>query len=721
MASDMSVSSDVLPQFQVVGWCGEITSTEAQFVAPALATVFSELRVDGNERIALSAPDTAAGATFARAALGQGVAWHALVSRPLAEWRDAVGEETWREVEVLIARAESVRIIVVGRRAIETEREIEYGVVEESDIVCAMAAAEPSAAVSYARELGRPLVLINPMTGEVRRENFEHLNANDPLLGELNATADAPLQAPDTQESEQALVWRFHAKINRVADTLTRRVRAVTTALVFIAAAGLIVTTAVAFSKIPAATGALVVAMAIAATLTLWWVHRQLHARWLRCRLAGEIVRSALATWGLPQLAALDDAFEFETVRALLRSLQLLHHRSTETRVPEFLAFRGSYCTQRIEDQLAYYRRQIEQARPRWFALHVGFWIALAAATVALLGALFGAFGSNALFLASVASIAGLGCAVSIKLHDLHRRVARYRDMVAGLESAARQLALCTSWPTLERVVQRTERALRQEVMDWHRRNVRPWRGNTGPLEAIAIDRTEILRRENRALAQLHQSERAGREAAELAEERARLEVLRYQLNPHFLFNALGSIAGLTLKQPEAAREVARRLAEFCRLTITRDPKDLVSLGDEFRMLGAYFEVQRAGWEPGTLATELTLPPAIAEEKVPGFLLLPLVENAVKYGGATSALPLRIRVAAQRESAGAITIEIANTGRWIAPGADHGAIPSTRIGLNNLRQRLARVYHGAHELDVENLDGWVRVTLRLRVDASMRP
>ena len=102
--------------------------------------------------------------------------------------------------------------------------------------------------------------------------------------------------------------------------------------------------------------------------------------------------------------------------------------------------------------------------------------------------------------------------------------------------------------------------------------------------------------------------------------------------------------------------------------------------------------------------------------ELPPFLLLPLVENAMKYGGQTSPDELRVRVraaiVADARGAPVLVLEVANTGEWVEhpPGAPNR---SSGIGLNNLRQRLQRQHPNRHEVAIDARDGWVTVTLRI--------
>lgn len=216
----------------------------------------------------------------------------------------------------------------------------------------------------------------------------------------------------------------------------------------------------------------------------------------------------------------------------------------------------------------------------------------------------------------------------------------------------------------------------------------------------------------NQELARLHQLELDEKIAARLAEEKARLEVLRYQLNPHFLFNALTSVCSQLPPALSGARATIERLTDFCQLTLFQPPGGgHPTLDDEVKLLRAYLDIEQTRWGD-LLAVELAISPAVAGVRIPSLLLLPLLENALKYGRATHRGAMTIRVAAHPDADGSLVIVIANTGEWVvSPG--QASIPSLGIGLENLRQRLARYYPSRHTFTTEARDGWVTATLRL--------
>lgn len=241
------------------------------------------------------------------------------------------------------------------------------------------------------------------------------------------------------------------------------------------------------------------------------------------------------------------------------------------------------------------------------------------------------------------------------------------------------------------------------------RRRTRALERERRRLEAVVSQRTAELADKNRELERLNRLEQDEKLAARLAEEKARLELLRYQLNPHFLFNSLNSIRALVYANPDAAGEMVTRLAEFCRWTLTRGSDETTTVADEAEMVRTYLDIEKVRWQEALVA-RVDIDPAVQTERLPQFLLLPLIENAIKYGGRTSPARLEVHVAVRGEN-GELLCEVANTGAWLEPGAAPSAA-STGIGLDNLRQRLSRHYGTAWRMDIATGDGWVRLRLR---------
>src|SRR5690606_32395908 len=111
----------------------------------------------------------------------------------------------------------------------------------------------------------------------------------------------------------------------------------------------------------------------------------------------------------------------------------------------------------------------------------------------------------------------------------------------------------------------------------------------------------------------------------------AQLAMLRYQLNPHFLFNTLNSISTLVLlKQTERANAMLSRLSSFLRYTLANEPTAQVTLEQEVETLKLYLEIEKMRFE-SRLRTHFTIDETVSKARLPSLLLQPLVENAIKY------------------------------------------------------------------------------------------
>jgi hypothetical protein len=194
--------------------------------------------------------------------------------------------------------------------------------------------------------------------------------------------------------------------------------------------------------------------------------------------LAAEFCRSAIATWGLPRAAPLFQDLNLPVVRGLTRSLHILHSRSAVSDPMSMADFKQNYMAQRIDDQIAYYQRQEGRALPQFTRLNAGFWITTVLAIVCTFAYAVartwdfeparGVVSSVFYFLPITLPVVAAAFISLISINDLQRRVARYREMKFMLLDSRNQVKFCETWNSLERVVLKTERALLQEVLEWH-------------------------------------------------------------------------------------------------------------------------------------------------------------------------------------------------------------------------------------------------------------
>ena len=177
--------------------------------------------------------------------------------------------------------------------------------------------------------------------------------------------------------------------------------------------------------------------------------------------------------------------------------------------------------------------------------------------------------------------------------------------------------------------------------------------------------------------------------SALIAAKEAELRALHYQVNPHFLYNALNAIATLILDGRNAqAERMVLRLSAFFRSSLTRDPLAEVRLADEVAQQRLYLELEELRY-PDCLEIVVDVPPELADAEVPSLILQPLVENAVKHGVHAPGQPTRIEIAAHGEG-DSLILQVIDNG----PGG--GGPAGTGVGIANVRKRLeARFGHRA--------------------------
>ena len=183
----------------------------------------------------------------------------------------------------------------------------------------------------------------------------------------------------------------------------------------------------------------------------------------------------------------------------------------------------------------------------------------------------------------------------------------------------------------------------------------------------------------------------------------AQLAMLRYQLNPHFLFNTLNSISTLVLlKQTDRANAMLSRLSSFLRYTLVNEPEGQVTLEQEVETLKLYLEIEKMRFEE-RLRPRFDIDPLAAKARLPSLLLQPLVENAIKYAVTPQEEGAEIAITARRNG-DRVVIHVDDTGPGL--NATH-ARPSfsTGVGLANIRDRLAQAYGDDHRFDAKSKQG----------------
>ncbi|WP_416911769.1 sensor histidine kinase [Paracoccus sp. (in: a-proteobacteria)] len=210
--------------------------------------------------------------------------------------------------------------------------------------------------------------------------------------------------------------------------------------------------------------------------------------------------------------------------------------------------------------------------------------------------------------------------------------------------------------------------------------------------------------------AQIRETEQRLAKARQQATE-AQLRALQYQVNPHFLFNTLNSVAGLIEEgSPAPARDMVLRLAGFLHRTLALDPLTELPLGEEIALQRDYLQIEKVRFSD-RLTVMIALDPSVAQALVPALVLQPLIENAIRHGVARTPGQARLDIIARPEGKGRMLIRVENP----TPAGDDSPAPGMGIGLRNVAARLA----AAHPDGATSCEICAIAPGRLRVDLQL--
>ncbi|HEX2862179.1 MAG TPA: hypothetical protein VHN79_11090 [Lacunisphaera sp.] len=482
MSPPAPTAPSALPQFHVVGFSGHRKLADHPGVAQAIAGVLTEFRAAApGEWLALSSAAAGADLLFVQAALDQGLGWEACLPLPVVDFQRDFPPEEWPAVAALLPRAELLEVVAEAGTREDAYLSGGLEIVNRCDVLLVVWDGQPARGkggtadvVAYARALGRPVVIIDPDSKAVRRENFVPAQLPDDPLRFLNAVPGGPENSlSSTRDRVAAFRKKCDDASSRQAPRFRQRVALavwLNVAAITLAAAGL------AFDWHGKALPWLLLLLLAAALVVANTVRaKRPHPHASRCRLAAEIARSTLAIWGLPRATRLLADFDWAGAESLRRSLDVLHRRAARATPADFATFRQQYLTDRIDGQLARSARQEAQAVQQLAWLRTGFVVSSVAAIVltglhALGWPQLPVAAETTLFHFAPILLPVLAATFLslIPIKNLRSRVARSRDTRCRLETVRREIAHSQTWSGLERAIAKAERVLLQEVLASH-------------------------------------------------------------------------------------------------------------------------------------------------------------------------------------------------------------------------------------------------------------
>jgi len=193
-------------------------------------------------------------------------------------------------------------------------------------------------------------------------------------------------------------------------------------------------------------------------------------------------------------------------------------------------------------------------------------------------------------------------------------------------------------------------------------------------------------------------TEKIRAEKANALAHAAQLQMLRYQLNPHFLFNSLNSIRALVDEDKYRAKSMITELSEFLRYSLVSKNYSDVPLSNELEAMKHYFSIEKTRFED-KLEVSFNIDQNAEDFPVLSFLIHPIIENAIKYGMQTTILPLKIEISANLKN-DTLVLRICNSGKWVDPNSNNDERKSTGTGLENVKQRLENAFPEKHSLEI---------------------
>ncbi len=480
----MSAAGVRLPEVLALGFTGHRKlAAEAIYGAQILNVLQRELSA-GRAVYGVSSVAAGADLLFAEGCLRAGVPLRVLLPLPQESFRRDFQPEDWARVEAVLRAAVSVEVTGQDASGMETSRDERYyecglETVQQSQMLLAVWDGQPARGlggtaeiVAFAREMGRRVVWIHSETGVVQELPGRVVGSQeaDAELAFLNDLPEAAAESQASMTTAEAWLAKLDANAMRVAPQVRR-----------LAAVPIVLTALAAFASGSApkmqpmgpwlaAGGALGVAAAVLPML-LGLNRRQ--ALWARIRTAAEVTRSAVALWHTPGRYRVIGPEALPELAAMLRSLELLKAQSGGAPT-ELAAFRERYLATRLLDQKEYFLRQSQQAaeKARRYRLLSKICAVAAVALTAwtLLSDRLLRHAGNAWWLPLVASalfqVATVAGALVV-VHDCDRRQRRYLELHRSLAEWERELRAVHTWPPALQVVDRIERALFVELLEW--------------------------------------------------------------------------------------------------------------------------------------------------------------------------------------------------------------------------------------------------------------
>ena len=470
----------------IVGFTGHRHLQNDKKVGQALRDMIDSLRkeIEG-QLVGRSSIAIGGDMLFAEACLSAGIKWIALLPLPESDFKKDFNPPDWDRVNGLLRQAASVEILEDTRNRENAYLECGLCTVEEADLMIAVWDGAPSRGtggtaevVAYARLLMKPLIVINPNNFTITRERFAAESFSDNEIDYLNSLTEQGAGEVVVEKSEDRHLQQFLLKVDAAASRIAPKFRLrVAASIIMNGIAAILGAAAIGFNLHSTMINVLIFVLLAGAMLCMAVVKRKgAHRNWIRCRIAAEICRSAIATWDLGASAVPVWFSHLQDFSRLGKSILLMRLKPGTRPVADVAEYRQKYLVLRVNNQLDYFRGRSRKLRTAAIILKGGFWIcsALAIARTIFVIAVgvppsFNPVLSRTIeiFLPIALPLAAGYVLSLISVFDLNRQLSRSRAMEERLQIAKVQVESCENLVTLEHVVHNTENAFAGELLEW--------------------------------------------------------------------------------------------------------------------------------------------------------------------------------------------------------------------------------------------------------------
>lgn len=460
----------MLPDWTIVGFAGHRNIDNPKVVAQSICMALDRLTVKCGRLAAISSVAAGSDTFFVEEVARRTLPFLLVLPFPKARFQKDFRPADWQRVEPLIAQAIHVEEVRDPESDQEAYMETGTRIADKADVMIAVWDGKPSAGlggtgdvVAYSRELAKPLICINSVTGVVLEECLER----------LSRTNSSVVWSGDSHHTIEKCFHDLDEAASLRAPNVRHLIQRIILLQLLASAAGLIAT-APGIHALGGYAITLLEVTALVTALVLTTMQHRRHLEWMMSRIEAEICRSFLAIWPMRARADYSPKLALQGSDRLIRNLRFVQQLD-RTPSPPLETARSEYLERRVQNQIEYFSHQNKKARQAYRRLK-GLAMTSTAAAALLAVSHFALSFSRVQgpaytiseLLSLVLPLVSTALFSLILTQEYSRRTIRYGEMVSTLEHAAQQLKAVRTWNSLIRIATETEAELLQEAVEWH-------------------------------------------------------------------------------------------------------------------------------------------------------------------------------------------------------------------------------------------------------------